>query len=623
MVSGTDQELANKIQKFMNDRLGNGTAVSFSFIKDGEVLCSLAAGDLSTTKDLYNIGSVSKTFCAAAVLKLCEMGLADLDTPVIEYLPDFVMKDERYRKITLRMCLNHSSGLPGTMLKDAYSDKAGMYNDFRDTFFSYLAGSSLKAEPGTRSSYCNDGFDVASEVVAEISGMTYTSVLKKYIADPLEIGPLCTPEDFDRSVRHVICKGYGEEFLNSLGSGGIALSVEDCAKFGWEFVRPGQILSAGSVAESAVPQRLSNDPEDSALVYGLGWDDVDFSCPEIDLGHGVLMKSGGTPSFITYLLVSPELSISAAISATRDVGWYVLPFFIELITLALSADKGILSFETKEAKPVPSDLSSKYSGTYFSCLNTYQISFGDNDLTIEKMSENGWAEITKASFDGEYFNGEYEGDEAKFSFKTINGIDYLNVTVLYKGLSQIAEKPEKIPPAIPAWTARKGKKYLIENGRKWDIAAGSTVAGISLKTSGDSGLILAMLPGLGGSLNVVPTAAKDDNAAGMFLTATNGGNNQFEITAYFEGGTEHLNCAGYSFIETGAIPVLGEDSLIIGEGDKCSLYRIESPAKLAINDENVRIILLDNDLHITCDSRLFGFPETAHEGYIVILRDSQ
>jgi len=80
-------------------------------------------GDSEITPDtMYGIGSVSKMFTTAAVMKLAEQGKVDLDSPVTKYLPDFKMADGRYKKITVRMLLNHSSGMLAEML-----DYAGIY----------------------------------------------------------------------------------------------------------------------------------------------------------------------------------------------------------------------------------------------------------------------------------------------------------------------------------------------------------------------------------------------------------------------------------------------------------------------------------------------------------------
>lgn len=89
----------------------------------------------------FNIGSISKVFTAAAVLLLVQDGKVELGAPVTRYLPEFVARDARYKDITVRMLLNHSSGLPGTLWKNAFAtEKNPKY--VADTM-AYLAESSL------------------------------------------------------------------------------------------------------------------------------------------------------------------------------------------------------------------------------------------------------------------------------------------------------------------------------------------------------------------------------------------------------------------------------------------------------------------------------------------------
>ena len=632
-AAGKDRKLAEEIRRRLEEGLGSGSAAAFALVRDGELLCSAAAGTLAEdgspcgTEDLFNIGSVSKVFCAAAVMKLRDTGTADPDTPLCELLPRFVMRDERYRKITLRMCLNHSTGLPGTLLKDAYADRSDRCGRFADTLFRCLAETGLKAEPGSRSVYCNDGFDLACAAVSEVSGLSYTAFLKKHLAAPLGIRSLCTPEDFPDGFRLVTRRGFGREYLYSLGSGGIAMRVEDCARFGWSFLCPGEILSAASAAEMAVPQRLAADPADAAMRYGLGWDDVAFTCPELDLGPGALLKSGGTPSFISYLLVSPALRLSAAISATRDIGRHVLPFFLKLLAFALGAEETAAVRPEREApaqpRPLPDALAARFSGTYFSSLCVYRASFEDGCLVLSRLAENGRTACGEpAPFDGEGFRGVFDGEAVRFSFTSLNGTDYLNVIRPYKGLSQIAEKPGALPPADPAWAARDGRRYLLESGHNWDISVGSTVAGLELRTFRDSGVVLAKIYGMAGSFSVIPAAARDADAASMFLTASEGGRNQFELTVSREDGREHLHCAGYSFLETDAVPAFVEDAPLTGPEDGCACFRIRERVKLPSPHGGTRIILLDGGLHVTADSRVTRLPETADAGYLIVLSDA-
>ena len=68
---------------------------------------------------MYGIGSTSKVVTAAAVMRLADEGKLDLKKPLITYIPEFEMADERYRRITPEMLLDHSSGLPGSTLNNA------------------------------------------------------------------------------------------------------------------------------------------------------------------------------------------------------------------------------------------------------------------------------------------------------------------------------------------------------------------------------------------------------------------------------------------------------------------------------------------------------------------------
>ena len=93
------------------------TSVSYAIMIDGKIVAADALGHDGTKEKnpvtlnhTYNVCSISKIFCTVAVMKLVEQGKVELDRPICEYLPQFTMLDPRYRQITVRHCLNHSSG---------------------------------------------------------------------------------------------------------------------------------------------------------------------------------------------------------------------------------------------------------------------------------------------------------------------------------------------------------------------------------------------------------------------------------------------------------------------------------------------------------------------------------
>ena len=133
---------------------GQGSGVSVAIMERGEFVLSDAMGvaDRSQNravdrKTRFNIGSVSKMFATVAILLLVDEGKVELDAPVVRYLPEFTMRDPRFRDITLRMLLNHSSGLPGTTVFIGFEPDATVHRLLMET----LKHSRLKHTPGAMS----------------------------------------------------------------------------------------------------------------------------------------------------------------------------------------------------------------------------------------------------------------------------------------------------------------------------------------------------------------------------------------------------------------------------------------------------------------------------------------
>ena len=122
--------------------IDNGTIVYSEGFAMADRLNSLPV-DKNT---LFNMGSISKVYVTTAIMLLVDDGKVRLDAPVTTYLPEFTMLDERYKDITVRMLLNHSSGLPGTVGPNSFGYQ---YNkDFYRDVLDILAQSHLKHRPG-------------------------------------------------------------------------------------------------------------------------------------------------------------------------------------------------------------------------------------------------------------------------------------------------------------------------------------------------------------------------------------------------------------------------------------------------------------------------------------------
>ena len=172
---------------------GKASSGTIAVMDGGQIVYSegfaMADRENSTQVDpqtVFNIGSISKTFCTAAIMKLVDDGLVKLDDNVTEYLPDFTMADPHYPDITVRMLLDHSCGLPGTV---SANDVGYVYNpDFYKDTLKVLSQAHLRSVPGEIAPYTNDGFTVAEMIVARVSGMNYSEYLSQKMTRTTQYG---------------------------------------------------------------------------------------------------------------------------------------------------------------------------------------------------------------------------------------------------------------------------------------------------------------------------------------------------------------------------------------------------------------------------------------------------
>ncbi|MCR4710940.1 MAG: beta-lactamase family protein [Clostridia bacterium] len=625
---GKYTDLAIHIQKLLETRLGSGTAISFALVQEGEVVIAACAGTRdgdpahpADLGDLYGIGSLSKIYCTMAVMKLCELGKADLDTPVYTYLPEFTMKDERYKEITLRMCLNHSCGLPGTMFRDFYTDQFLDQQAFYEEFFQYLSGLELKAAPGTNSVYCNDGFELAEAVVARLAGMPFIAFVQEYITGPLGLRSTCSYEQVPAGKSYVKKKGSPGECLMYVGAGGMYTDMSDCARFGWEFIEPGKVFRAESVRETRKPQKLTYAEEEQGADFGLGWDSVRFQVPGADLGEGMLIKTGGSYSFSSYLAVNPAYRMSLAISATSDSDANTMGVLFEIVSQLMAASGGLAAGVDSPAAaplepvPLPDGYAEQFAGIYYSDSEQFRVSFPAERLRIEKKTAGGWADMEKEL---PFYGVDFGYPGADYTFARNGSVAYLKNRLSDK-FASIAEKPAGLPPVNKAWLARSGKKYLLENAGIHDLGASAIAASAEIVADPSSGLVSLVTRGYDAAYSIQPALATGDDTTRMFLTApTMGSRNQYPFRVSREDGGEHLSWCGYSFVDAATLPELERGSVALMPGD-CRPYRIREKIAFGPLPDFVRVILLNEALDVVSDSRIDGPPEEAGPGFAILL----
>ena len=330
------------------------------------------------------IGSVSKVFCVTAAMQLAEEGKLDLDAPVTEYVKEFRMQDERYKDITVRMLMNHTSGLMGFMFGDnmLYDE---VCTDAHDEFLENLSRSRLKSDPGTMENYCNDGLTLLEIVVERVSGESFTDYVDNHICKPLELESTgtCLKMYGAPNTARVLIQGnvpYATDYCMAFGSGGMMSTVDDMRVFGSAFFSGDEsILSEES--KKAMMKTDVTDPYE--WKFGLGWDSVDYfgnagieDCPQ------VIFKGGSLDHQFAGLMVAPEEQISVAVTITGGNGTEATALTQELMAAALEETgaecEDILPEEQVTLDKVPE----KYTGLadIYACIGgIYRVDFPNGE----------------------------------------------------------------------------------------------------------------------------------------------------------------------------------------------------------------------------------------------------
>ncbi|WP_407944313.1 serine hydrolase domain-containing protein [Paenibacillus durus] len=467
-------------------------SVQYAIIDHGNIVVSGQSGkndeqgQKPLTKDtMYGIGSTSKMFTTVAVMQLVDQGKIDLDTPVVQYISEFTMKDERYKQITPRMLLNHSSGLNGSSLTNAF-----LFEDndtyAHDTLLKQLAGQTLKADPGAYSVYCNDGFTLAQILIERVSGMDFTSYIHRYITEPLGMANTKTPLDSPNTAKMAglyyptYTGQLPNETSNVIGAGGIYSTAEDMARFSQIFTGEAEEVlsgkSAAAMAQDEYKTPLWPDDEDSSFDYGygLGWDNVNLY-PFSEYGMKALTKGGDTLLYHSSLVVLPEQDMAAAVVTSGGSSTIDRLLANEILLQALKEKGTIAEFKPEKSygAPVKADMPEsvlQYSGIYGATSTSIKIDIteeGVMSITSEQSPDNP-AQIFGYSADGTFRSAD---GNTMISFVTEeNGRTYLWIRqyASLPGLGQMsisvynAEKlqPQDLPAETKeAWIQRDGKKY--------------------------------------------------------------------------------------------------------------------------------------------------------------------
>jgi CubicO group peptidase (beta-lactamase class C family) len=259
---------------------------------------------------VYQIGSVTKQFTAAAVLQLWEQGRLDLDTDIGEYLPDF---DTQGRRIPLRRLLDHTSGIRGYTEMPAFAEIAARALP-RDSLVRMIQREPFDFEPGDALIYNNSAYFLLGLIIEEVSGQSYAEYVRQHLFEPAGMvdshycsntavvprrakGYAATPEGLRRADYIDHTWPYAAGSLCSTAGDAIAWT---------RALHGGRILGDNAYRALITPEPLAGG-------YGVRYAKGLSVVPAV--GHPAISHGGGIPGYLSHLTYVPEHDATVVVLA--------------------------------------------------------------------------------------------------------------------------------------------------------------------------------------------------------------------------------------------------------------------------------------------------------------------
>ncbi|MEO6549800.1 MAG: serine hydrolase [Ferruginibacter sp.] len=356
--SSFTQELGAKLDTLVNAYAKlhkfNGSVL---VAKGGTILLNKGYGYQNATERVFNsertifqLGSITKQFTAAIILKLQEEGKLNVDDKVSKYFPQFPKGDS----ISIRHLLTHTSGIYNYTSDGNFMSTEVTKPASRDKMMALFKNKPLDFSPGTGWNYSNSGYSLLGYIIEAVTKKPYEQIVRTYIFNPLQM----THSGFDFTHLNSKEKAKGYFKLNdkdsmaapivdstvSFSAGAIYSTIGDLYK--WHRALEDHIILTKVQQENAYTPVRNN--------YGYGWL-IDSIEGKRRVGHG-----GGIHGFTTNIARVPEDDVCIILlsNASDAVGDVTNPIFDILYNKEYQLPK------ERKAIKMPEEKLKQYIGQY-------------------------------------------------------------------------------------------------------------------------------------------------------------------------------------------------------------------------------------------------------------------
>jgi len=365
-----------------------GAAILVS--RDGNVLFEKGYGYASLDPDVkvtpqtkFRIGSITKQFTAAAILRLQEMGKLSVHDALSKYFPDY----PRGGEVTLHHLLTHTSGIHSYTEKPDFVQRVTEPIDAGDLIASF-ENDPYDFDPGAKWSYSNSGYFLLGRIVEQVSGRTYAEFLKEQFFDPLGMkdtgvhtrGAHLSHEALGYAqLGEKVEKAADWDMSWAGGAGALYSTVEDLARWN-DAVFGGKVLSDESREAAFTPVEVGSSPASDDGGYGYGWGIGRLR------GVKVIQHNGGLQGFVSALSCYPDEGLTVAVLVNAAPPPAALnPDQLERDVAQLYLGERMDERRTPEAITLPPESLDRFVGRY---------DYGSAVLTVKRDGDQLYAQLS-------------------------------------------------------------------------------------------------------------------------------------------------------------------------------------------------------------------------------------
>jgi D-alanyl-D-alanine carboxypeptidase len=304
--------------------------VTVAVVSHGDTLLLKGYGERDREQHLpadastvYRIGSITKQFTAAAVLRLVERGIVNLDDPITKYLPQYM----QWSSVTVRQLLNHTSGIHSYTASETHNDRRA--EDMTpQQVLAFVEKDTLDFVTGSEFRYNNTGYFLLGMLLETVTKQPYAALLEREFFKPLGMrsAAYCPSKPTDANY----AVGYSAEdgsfkpaaylsMTHPYSAGALCMSVPDFLR--WQSaLHAGRVVSRNSLTLMAGPETLTAGPRKGTTTgYGMGLATGMLGA------HTLIQHDGGINGFSTeqYWFPADSLRVVAFVSTEANPTWLV------------------------------------------------------------------------------------------------------------------------------------------------------------------------------------------------------------------------------------------------------------------------------------------------------------